>query len=107
MTFRITKANTKVKLGAKYLCDMTAQDHLSQYESESEKIVAEINFTSICVAMVNSVQTRCSVKVEAQKVNLSGDFLGALFFSGAPVLWEFHHKTLKFNKLTDVYKYTL
>ena len=41
--------------------------------------------------IINSVQTRCIVKGEAQKSRFSGDFLGVFdFFSGSPVLWEFH-----------------
>ena len=50
-------------------------------------------------AIINSVQTRCIVKGEAQKIPLFwAIFWKFLIFSRAPVLYEFHKKTFKFNK---------
>ena len=39
----------------------------------------------------------------SEKSTFLAIFWGFLIFSGAPVLWEFHKKTFKFNKITDFY----
>ena len=50
---------------------------------------------------INSMQSRCIVKGEAQKSPLFWQFWGGFGFSGVLVLWESRLKTFKFIKITD------
>ena len=57
---------------------------------------------------MKSVQTRCIVKGEAQKIHFSGDFLGAFdFLRVACSLNQFHKKTFKFTEIPDFYQHPL